>query len=195
MFSLSAGQCHDAPQGRKLIEQMEPTEQCFLLMDRAYEDDLTRELSVKQGFTPVVPPKKNRKNPWDYDKEMYKRRNEVERLFRRIKRFRRVFTRYEKTDIMFIAFITIALIASAIRAIVLTGLKTALGKINDIKSKIFLETKIEILKSNPPVFYIEPKYLDEFCYKFNRRYFGEALFNRLLVACVSYKNGFRYVYG
>lgn len=46
---------------------------------------------------------------------------------------------------------------------------------------------------------IKPKflqnYLDEFCYKFNRRYFGEALFNRLLVACVSYKNEFRYVYG
>jgi hypothetical protein len=39
------------------------------------------------------------------------------------------------------------------------------------------------------------KYLDEFCYKFNRRYSGEALFNRLLVACVSYKNEFRYVCG
>ncbi|HKL34589.1 MAG TPA: IS1595 family transposase [Tangfeifania sp.] len=38
-------------------------------------------------------------------------------------------------------------------------------------------------------------YLDEFCYKFNRRYYGEALFNRLLVACVSYKNEFRYKYG
>jgi len=38
-------------------------------------------------------------------------------------------------------------------------------------------------------------YLDEFCYKFNRRYAAEALFNRLLVACVSYKNEFRYVYG
>jgi hypothetical protein len=38
-------------------------------------------------------------------------------------------------------------------------------------------------------------YLDEFCYKFNRRYFGEALFNRLLVASVSYKNEFRYKYG
>jgi len=36
-------------------------------------------------------------------------------LFRRIKRFRRVFTRYEKTDIMFIAFITIVLIADAIK--------------------------------------------------------------------------------
>jgi len=38
-------------------------------------------------------------------------------------------------------------------------------------------------------------YLDEFCYKFNRRYYGEALFNRLLVASVSYKNEFRYKYG
>lgn len=46
---------------------------------------------------------------------------------------------------------------------------------------------------------IKPEFLqqypDEFCYKFNRRYFGEALFNRLLVACVSYKNEFRYIYG
>ena len=115
IFSLSAGQCHDAPQGRKLIEQMEAAEKCFLLMDRAYEDDLTRELSVKQGFTPVVPPKSNRKNPWDYDKEIYRRRNEVERLFRRIKHFRRVFTRYEKLDVMFIAFITVALIVDAIK--------------------------------------------------------------------------------
>jgi hypothetical protein len=38
-------------------------------------------------------------------------------------------------------------------------------------------------------------YLDEFCYKFNRRYFGQALFARLLIACVSYKNEFRYLYG
>ena len=38
-------------------------------------------------------------------------------------------------------------------------------------------------------------YLDEFCYKFNRRYHGDALFNRLLVACVSYKNEFGYKYG
>jgi hypothetical protein len=39
------------------------------------------------------------------------------------------------------------------------------------------------------------KYFDEFCYKFNRHYCGEALFNRLLVACVSYKNDFRCLYG
>ena len=67
------------------------------------------------GFMPVVPPKSNRKEPWDYDKELYKTHNEVERLFRRIKGFRRIFTRYEKLDIMFIAFITFTLIVDAIK--------------------------------------------------------------------------------
>ena len=84
-------------------------------MDRAYEDDATRSLAVRQGFSPVVPPKRNRREPWEYDKELYKRRNEVERLFRRIKRFRRVFTRYEKLDRMFCAFLLIALITDAVK--------------------------------------------------------------------------------
>ena len=64
---------------------------------------------------PVVPPKSNRKETWDYDKKLYKTHNEVERLFRRIKGFRRIFTRYEKLDIMFIAFITFAFIIDAIK--------------------------------------------------------------------------------
>ena len=48
-------------------------------------------------------------------KELYKRRNEVERLFRRLKGFRRVFTRYDKLDEMFTAFILLALIYEALR--------------------------------------------------------------------------------
>ena len=48
----------------------------------------------------VVPPKKNFKEQWAYDKE-HKKRNEVERFFRRLKRFRRIFTRYDKLDILF----------------------------------------------------------------------------------------------
>lgn len=110
IFSLSEGSCHDAPEGRKLIGSIKTASHCHLLMDRAYEDDATRGLATKQGFTPVVPPKSNRREPWEYDKELYKRRNEVERLFRRIKRFRRIFTRYEKLDRMFLAFITLAII-------------------------------------------------------------------------------------
>ena len=116
VFKLSEGQRHDAPQGRELLEStdfgalMTNGGKIKLLADKAYEDDKTRNLIVEKGFEPVIPPKSNRKEPWEYDKEIYKRRNEVERLFRRIKRFRRVFTRYEKTDIMYITFVMYALI-------------------------------------------------------------------------------------
>lgn len=83
-------------------------------MDRAYEDDKTRALVSEHGFIPVVPPKKNRKNPWDYDKELYKCRNKVERYFLRLKRFRKVFTRYDKLDVVFLAVIMLAMIFDAI---------------------------------------------------------------------------------
>ena len=66
------------------------------------------------NYTPAVPPKKNRIDPWEYDKELYKKRNEIERFFRRIKRFRRVFTRYDKLDIIFSGFILIAMIFDAL---------------------------------------------------------------------------------
>ena len=62
----------------------------------------------------MVPPKRNRKNPWDYDKQLYKQRNQVERLFRRLKRFRRIFTRYDKLDVIFLAFVYFALIVDAL---------------------------------------------------------------------------------
>ena len=86
-----------------------------LLMDSAYEGDATRELARQLGFVPVVPAHPQRKRPWTLDKQLYRRRNEVERLFRRLKAWRRVFTRYDKTDVMFAAFITISLIAEALR--------------------------------------------------------------------------------
>ena len=84
-------------------------------MDKAYEGDKIRSLAVSHSLLPVVPPKKNRKEPWEYDKELYKRRNEVERYFRRIKAFRRVFTRYDKLDIMYSSFVTFAMICEILR--------------------------------------------------------------------------------
>jgi transposase len=84
-------------------------------MDRAYEGGQTRQLALDLGFTPIVPPKRNRIRPWEYDRMMYRRRNEIERLFRRLKGFRRVFSRFDKLDVMFIAFINFALIVEALR--------------------------------------------------------------------------------
>ena len=82
-------------------------------MDRAYEDNKTRALAEEHGFNVVVPPKKNRKDPWEYDKELYKKRNQVERYFLRIKRFRKVFTRYDKLDSIFLSVIMLAMIFDA----------------------------------------------------------------------------------
>jgi len=52
--------------------------------------------------------------PWEYDKELYKQRNQVERLFRRLKRFRRIFTRYDKLDVIFLSFVYFALVMDAL---------------------------------------------------------------------------------
>ena len=84
-------------------------------MDRAYEGDATRQLALALGFTPVVPPLATRVDPWEYDQETYKRRNEIERLFRRLKGFRRVFSRFDKLDALFLGFILFALIVDALR--------------------------------------------------------------------------------
>ena len=54
-------------------------------------------------------------DPWPFDGELYERRNEIGRLFGRIKRFRRVCTRCGKTDLMFGAFVTVAFIAGQLR--------------------------------------------------------------------------------
>ncbi len=86
-------------------------------MDKAYEGDETRQLIVDLGMESVVPPKSNRLRPWQYDKEMYKKRNEVERWFRRLKRFRRIFSRFDKLDVVFMFFIHFALIVQALNSV------------------------------------------------------------------------------
>ncbi len=67
-------------------------------MDRAYEDDKTLALVKDLWFKTVVRPKKNCKLPLNYNRHLYKQRNNIERYFLRLKRFRKVFTRYDKLD-------------------------------------------------------------------------------------------------
>jgi transposase len=74
-----------------------------------------RPTGTGPGFIPVVPPKCTRIKHWEYDRAMYRRPNEVERLFRRLKGFRRIFSRFDKLDLVFLAFIHFALIIEALR--------------------------------------------------------------------------------
>jgi transposase len=108
-LKLSSGREHGSRSGKELLKDKVAAEiKMPLLMDRAYENDEMRKLARELNYEPIVPPKSNRKTPWDYDRQLYKERNKIERLFMRIKQFRKIFTRYDKLDIMFISFVYFA---------------------------------------------------------------------------------------
>ena len=117
VFALSPGHDHDAPHGRALLEELGAMPKGLpILMDHAYEGNETRQLVLDLGIISVVPPTSNRLHPWDYDHAIYKKLNEIERrLFRRLKGFRRIFSRFDKLDVMFMAFVHFALIVEAMR--------------------------------------------------------------------------------
>ncbi|WP_420209314.1 hypothetical protein [Candidatus Electronema sp. JC] len=76
IFSFSLGQAGDAPEGRRLLTELEAaSEPCAMIMDRAYEGDATKKLVSKLGFSPVAPQKSSRTELWEHDKELYKKRN------------------------------------------------------------------------------------------------------------------------
>jgi transposase len=115
-FSLSGGEEQDAPAGRLLLEIIGKLAiSVHLLMDRAYSDWKTRWTAWSLRFNPVVPPKSNALDKWEYDKELYKKRNEIERFFSRLKVFRAVFTRYDKPDSTFSATVLFASIIILLR--------------------------------------------------------------------------------
>jgi transposase len=67
-----------------------------LLADRAYDARKLRDWLVERGVEPVIPPNRTRRRPYPWDPEAYRSRNLVERMFCRLKDFRRIATRYDK---------------------------------------------------------------------------------------------------
>lgn len=67
-----------------------------ILADKGYDSDALLKYIVELEADAVIPPKKNRTEPREIDRELYKDRNKIERLIGRIKHYRRVATRYEK---------------------------------------------------------------------------------------------------
>ena len=87
----------------------------YFILDRACENNATLPLALDFGYLPVIPPRHNCLHPWQYDKALYRKRNEIERLFRRLKGFRRIFSRFDKLDVVSLAFLNFALIVEALR--------------------------------------------------------------------------------
>ncbi|GGF72188.1 IS5 family transposase [Terasakiella brassicae] len=109
-FILLPGQRHDIVGVPPLIEGLEFE---AFLADKAFDADWLREELDKRGASVVIPPKVNRKTKISFDKETYKWRHLVENFFAKIKEFRGIATRYDKTDESYKAnwFLAAAIIA------------------------------------------------------------------------------------
>ncbi len=79
-----------------------------ILADKGYDADYVVDAAEAMGAEVVIPAKSNRRKPRDFDKDLYKERNLIERMFNKIKHFRRVATRYDKTAAAYIAFVFVA---------------------------------------------------------------------------------------
>ena len=79
----------------------------YLLADKGYDSDALRAVLKAKGIKSVIPGRKNRNIRVEYDRHIYRERNQVERFFNRLKQFRRIATRYEKLAQMFMGAITL----------------------------------------------------------------------------------------
>ena len=80
----------------------------WLLADRGYDADWFRETLIDKGTKPCIPGRKSRKKIVKYDRRRYKRRNRIERMFGRIKDWRRISTRYDRSPTVFLSAIALA---------------------------------------------------------------------------------------
>ena len=104
-FIITPGQSSDIGQAEVLVGK----ELCQnLLADKGYDSSTFREFLQNKGIVPIVPGKKNRIETIEYDTHIYKERNAVERFFGRIKEYRRIATRFDKTVVMFRAGLVLA---------------------------------------------------------------------------------------
>ena len=119
--SLSGGQAGDAPVGEELLAEVLAREEIKAVgADRAYDSDAIRAMITAAGKEAVIPPRSNRVEPPDYDREKYKERNKAERLFCKLKGYRGVATRYDKLAAMFLGGVLAALLAVSLKSIVST---------------------------------------------------------------------------
>ncbi len=113
-FFLSAGNDNDSTHAIELLDKVE-IGGSNVLGDRAYDTDAILDYLEKRGATAVIPSKANRIVQRDCDWWLYKERHLVECFFQKIKWFRRVATRYDKSDSSFLAFIHLAAISILVK--------------------------------------------------------------------------------
>ena len=107
-FHLTAGQCHDLQGSDVLLEELDEDVKT-VLGDKAYDaDERVRQRLNAKGCATVIPSKSNRKSPHSYDKHLYKARHLIENFFAKLKQYRAIATRYDKTARNFLGAIYLA---------------------------------------------------------------------------------------
>ena len=104
-FVITAGQVNDAKGAELLLEGVRT--RC-VIADKGYDSERVLEKVNHLGANAVIPPRSNRKVQRDYDRELYKERNLIERAFNKLKRFRRIATRYDRKAVYFKSFLYLA---------------------------------------------------------------------------------------
>lgn len=105
-FHLTPGQAHDLEGAEALLPGLQAD---MVLADKAYDaDERVIQPLREAGIEPVIPAKANRKQPRSHDKDLYKARSLIENFFCKLKQFRAIATRYDKTARNFLAAIQLA---------------------------------------------------------------------------------------
>ena len=102
---LTGAQKNDITQAENLLEGLKYS---HVIADKGYDSNRLIKHIETAGAVAVIPPRQNRKQPRFYDKKLYKERNLIERLFSKLKQFRRISTRYDRKDQNFQSFIELA---------------------------------------------------------------------------------------
>lgn len=101
-FRLTTGQHHDITQAQALLDGFDFDR---LIADRGYTAEHFMEYLLERGIQAVIPPHQRAKVLSEYDEWLYRERHLVECFINKIKRFRRIFSRFEKLDISYLSFL------------------------------------------------------------------------------------------
>lgn len=109
---LTGGQVADCTAGAALLDHLPECE--ILHADKGYDADAIRRQVEQRGTMPNIPPKANRKWKNCFSPMLYRDRNAIERMFCRLKDFRRVATRYDRLAVNFMAAVYIAAVLPSV---------------------------------------------------------------------------------
>jgi len=103
---LTPGNVHDCKVARLCLDAMPPSTE--LLADKGYDSKDLRDWLEQRGTQAVIPSRSNRRTPYAYDKTIYRQRNIIERMFCRLKDFRRIATRFDRNVKNFLSAICLS---------------------------------------------------------------------------------------